>query len=240
MQLELLQSHLYNAEVLITEMVIFHPTAPITLPLPGAVFPSSIPIPATSNVPMPAAPELHPILKPVDIPRLQILHGCLQAIKVNVSILFSFEPAEYVGFPFALMCHISQSIQTLYRLSVLEEPDWDRAAVRREADIVAILGELADKMSKVAAAAGLGGDPATPYGDMFTKGAGTLRATAAIWGSTLPSIEDATEASNAPSAQFGDAAMPEMSEVSADTMAMMLDLNSDPWLTDLFSSWDGS
>ncbi|KAH8199422.1 hypothetical protein TruAng_006417 [Truncatella angustata] len=129
---------------------------------------------------------------------------------------------------------------TLYRLSVLDEPDWDRAAVRREVDVIAVLNSLADKMSKVAAAAGLKGDATMPCGDMFSKGSNTLRATASIWGSSLPPIEDATSsAADAGPGQFGDAGIAETAEISADTMALMLDLNSDPWLTDLFTSWEG-
>ncbi|KAM0811493.1 hypothetical protein AB5N19_11849 [Seiridium cardinale] len=234
-----LVSHIHNADVLVTEMVIFHPNAPVILPNPAVPFPTSIPIPAMSTVSPQPDPLVDPIIKPLDIPRLEILHDCLQSIKLSISNILSFDPLDFVSFPFALMCHFSHAVQTLYRLTVLDEPDWDRAAVRREADIVVILEHLADKMSKVATAAGLTGDTTTPYGDMFTRGAGTLRATAAIWGSTLPPLEDAPAAANATSTQFGETGVPDISEVSADTMAMMLDLNNDPWLTDLFSSWEG-
>ncbi|KAH6653168.1 hypothetical protein BKA67DRAFT_659807 [Truncatella angustata] len=236
---KILLSHLQNAEVLVYEMVVFHPTIPIIMPQPTA-FPSSIPIPEMRKQPVQPRPSPSSVIKPVDIPRLQALHDCLQAIKRSMSIVLSFEPVQYVGFPFAFMCHMSHSLQTLYRLSVLDEPDWDRAAVRREVDVIAVLNSLADKMSKVAAAAGLKGDATMPCGDMFSKGSNTLRATASIWGSSLPPIEDATSsAADAGPGQFGDAGIAETAEISADTMALMLDLNSDPWLTDLFTSWEG-
>lgn len=235
-----MQSHLYNAEILIAEMVIFHPTVPVTLPTPGTNFPTSIPIPSVENVPIAPTTALDPVLKPVDVPRLQILHTCLQNIKLSITTVLSFEPSEYVGFPFSLLGHISHSIQTLYRLSVLKEPDWDRAAVRREADIIAILLKLADKMGQVPAAAGLIADPATPYGDMFTKGAGTLKATAAIWGSALPAIGDVGETADASTAHFGQTVsmVTGMNEVLTDTTPLMIDPINDPWLTDLFTSWE--
>lgn len=236
---EIFISHVYNAEVLIAEMAIFHPTSPITVPNPTAPFPACIPIPAINKLPVESEPPLKAPMKPIDLAWLQILHGCLQSIKLSISNYLSFEPAEYVGFPFALMCHLSHSVQTLYRLTVFEDPDWDRAAVRREADIIAILNQTADKMSKVAAAAGLTCDPTAPNSDIFSKGAATFRATASIWGPTLPPIaEDANVSSNGP-VQIGVMGGAESTEISTDPMAMMVDFENDPWLTDLFSSWEG-
>jgi len=213
---------------------------PVIMPQPTS-FPSSIPIPEVNNPTVQSQTNLNSALKPVDIPRLQALHDCLQAIKRNIETVLSFEPVQFVGFPFAFMCHMSHSMQTLYRLSVLEEPDWDRAAVRRDIDIIAVINRLADKMSKVAEAAGLIGDPAAPCGDIFTKGSMTLRATATIWSSSLPQIEDTTSTVSPAPAPFVEPACGplETAEISADTMAMMFDLNNDPWLTDLFTSWEG-
>ena len=100
------------------------------------------------------------------MPRLETLHECLHSIKQCITTIQSFEPAAWPTFPFAVMGHMSHSLQMLYRLSALDsEPDWDAAAVRRDFDVIAVIHRVADTMSRVADAAGLTGDPESgPYG----------------------------------------------------------------------------
>ncbi|ETS73747.1 hypothetical protein PFICI_14693 [Pestalotiopsis fici W106-1] len=248
-----LQSHLYNAEVLIGEMAIFHSATTIT-PSYNCPFPSALPLPATQSSSQAAgtsssssssSPQPPPGLRPIDMPRLETLHECLHSIKQCITTIQSFEPAAWPTFPFAVMGHMSHSLQMLYRLSALDsEPDWDAAAVRRDFDVIAVIHRVADTMSRVADAAGLTGDPELgPYGDMFSKGVGTLRATAAIWGSALPPLEDpaATSSSSVSSAAAAAAGPFDAASDTAglDTMAMILDFQNDPWLTELYNSWEG-
>lgn len=258
---KVLQSHLYNTEILIGEMAIFHNMTSISSSTSyGNQFPSSLPLPATatSTRRSPSAQQQGEAgtttppaaLRPIDIPRLEALHECLASIKASISTILSFDPADWPTFPFAVMGHMSCSLQMLYRLSALDaEPDWDAAAARRELDVVAVIHRLADTMGRVAEAAGLtGDDSAAPGGgggvggsDMFSKGVGTLRATASIWGSALPPIEDAAAASSVSAvAPFGDGTAPDTTELSVDTMAMMLDFQNDPWLAELYNSWEGT
>ncbi|KAI0178479.1 hypothetical protein BJ166DRAFT_510015 [Pestalotiopsis sp. NC0098] len=255
---KVLQSHLYNTEILIGEMAIFHNMTSISSSTSyGNQFPSSLPLPVTaaSTRRSPSAQQQGDTtattppaaLRPIDIPRLEALHECLASIKASISTILSFDPADWPTFPFAVMGHMSCSLQMLYRLSALDaEPDWDAAAARRELDVVAVIHRLADTMGRVAEAAGLtGDDSAAPGGgsgsDMFSKGVGTLRATASIWGSALPPIEDPAAASSvAAVAPFGDGTTPDTTELSVDTMAMMLDFQNDPWLAELYNSWEGT
>ncbi|KAI1842992.1 hypothetical protein JX265_001705 [Neoarthrinium moseri] len=235
-QNKIVMSHLNNAEVLIYEIAIFHPTSPITMPNPSSTY-SAIPIPPLNLLPDHPEPTLSAPFKPVDICRLENLHNCLQSVKVSLSSYFGFTAQEYVTFPFAAMCHLSHSVQVLYRLSTLEEPDWDRAAVRREADIIAVLNEVADKMGQVASAAGLISDPSLPCGDIFSRGAGTLRTTASIWAAALAQQDETTgiEATQLPPADGCN----DMGENPTDSIPI-LDFENDPWLTDLFASWEGA
>ncbi|KAF3024725.1 hypothetical protein E8E14_001448 [Neopestalotiopsis sp. 37M] len=234
-----IQSHLYNAEVLIGEMAIFHSTTSIA-PSYNCQFPGSLPLPATQSPAQGGGNTSPSGLRPIDLTRLETLHECLHSIKQSITTIQSFEPAAWPTFPFAVMGHMSHSLQMLFRLSALDsEPDWDAAAVRRDFDVIAVIHRLADTMSRVADAAGLTGDPDSgPHGDMFSKGVGTLRATASIWGSALPPLEDPAAASSSASAAAADPFGTATDAAGLDTMAMLLDFQNDPWLTELYNSWE--
>jgi hypothetical protein len=137
--------------------------------------------------------------------------------------------------PFALLFHFSHAVQILYRLSILDEPDWDRNAVRHSADVITILTEAADNMSLVPAAAGIIEDGSCPH--IFTKGATVLRNTIAVWEAALAqygvSGVDVSMAASAPTnAPGNEAAYP------SDAMPMMMEFGTEGWLTDMFTSWD--
>lgn len=230
-------SLIYYAETLINEMALFHNTAAAYPPNIGAEGPVVYPIPPM-NVPETTLSTYssQAFLKPLNIPRLEMLHQCLEAVKSNIANFFSFSPERYPGMPFALMVHFSHANQVLYRLSILDEPDWDRNAVRQTADIITVLNEAANKMSLVNAAAGIVEDGAHPY--IFTKGAAVLRNTITIWEASLAQhgvsgvdVSVGTAASN--NATGNDIAFP-----GGDPMPMMMEFGNEAWLTDMFTSWD--
>ena len=63
----------------------------------------------------------------------------------------------------------------LYRLSLTEDPVWDRAAIRHVVDLLAVLEAAVARFGAVARDAGLASD-GPDGGDLFTKGAGALSA----------------------------------------------------------------
>lgn len=280
-------SHIYNAEVLLYEMVICYPSA-IAVPAyqpPSNTFPNSIPLPASESIPSTSVRSPQPgssetnqpavnilpsessaaastganaIFKPVDIPRLEVLRSCLDAIKRSLDVFFYYPPAKYVGLPFAFMCHLSHTVQMLYRLSMLEEPGWDRTAVRREVDVTSVLHRTADLLGSVADAAGLVSGRSCTDVDIFTRGAATMRSTASLWGSALTQSlggggaggngagsggggggvgDNVTSTTAAPLAAGGGTGGVTEVEV-LDNMPTLFDFDSDPWLTDLFASWE--
>jgi hypothetical protein len=303
---------MHNAEVLLYEMVICYPSTPVLPPFSSNQFPSSLPVPPseftsalpytdiiklTITTPVNILPSetstsvskgLEAIFKPADVPRLELLHNCLASVQRSLGNFFSFAPAEYVAFPFAVMCHLSHSVQMLYRLSMLEEPGWDRAAVRRAADILGILHEIGERLGRVAAAAGLvhGGaaDVALGYHlDIFTRAAGTMRTTSTLWAAALAQCDNpgggggggagGAGGGSAPAAaggggtgtssggggssgglSDGSATLTSTSATplgmdgvtgggvditDAENMQALFDFEADPWLTDLFASWEG-
>ncbi|KAI0123609.1 hypothetical protein BJ170DRAFT_639781 [Xylariales sp. AK1849] len=235
-QNKVLLSHIHNSEALINEIAIFHPPSPVIQPQVVNSFPSLIPIPALNFTKPTSSTNLsNPMFKIMDIPRLELLHSCLEAVKLSISVYLSFTPAEYPSFPFAVLCHLAHSIQMLYRLSMLDEPDWDRAAVRRSADIVAVLHEAGDKLGQVGAAAHIVHDGGL---DIFTRGEQTMRTTAALWGASLAQTGVGTNNGMAPPA-LAESGGPEHAENGADTaMPMTLDFGNDAWLIELLASWE--
>ncbi|KAH8668875.1 hypothetical protein BX600DRAFT_460872 [Xylariales sp. PMI_506] len=234
---DLLLSHIYNAELVIREMAAFHPVCPVSIPHGKTSFPpSSLPIPPLGILKEPSTePTLHPLLRPLSLDRLKLLVECLESVKRNIGNYFKFPPKEYPGFPFAMFCHFSHSIQTLYRLSMLDEPDWDRAAVRRSADLTAILGEAADKVGSVPASLGLSAQDS--MGDFYTRASSIMRVTSTVWGANLDqALNNTSEAPNLANTVEQDFSTIDAN--SSDTMPMMMDIVSDGWLTDLFASWE--
>ena len=72
----------------------------------------------------------------------------------------------------------------LYRLSLTDDPAWDRATIRQTVDLIAVLEKVAGRFAAVAHNAGLKSD-GPDGGDMFTKGANALYATIPAWKASL-------------------------------------------------------
>lgn len=86
-----------------------------------------------------------------------------------------------------MFLHYARATQILYRLSLTDDPAWDRAAIRHTVDLIAALAEGEARFAAVAQAAGLESD-GPDGGDMYTKGASALRATIPIWRASLEHV----------------------------------------------------
>lgn len=86
-----------------------------------------------------------------------------------------------------MFLHYARATQILYRLSLSDDPAWDRASIRHTVDLIGalVLGE--ERFASVARAVGLESD-GPDGGDMFTKGANALRATIPIWRASLEHV----------------------------------------------------
>lgn len=72
----------------------------------------------------------------------------------------------------------------LYRLSLTDDPGWDRATIRQTVDLIAVLEKAAGRFAAVARDVGLKSD-GPDGGDMFTKGANALYSTIPAWKASL-------------------------------------------------------
>ncbi|KAH7313720.1 hypothetical protein B0I35DRAFT_435725 [Stachybotrys elegans] len=154
-----------------------------------------------------------------DTTRLEALGTCLKAAKQCIETFLSLDATELIGVSSPAMMHLSHSLQTIYRLSLLEEPGWDRVATRKAADVLFYLERVADKFDQVAHLDG--------RNSMFFKLVDTLKATSAIWSATLNRPSDVLMVS--PPSQPMDG--------SLDINAM--GFIDDSWFTQSLSPWNG-
>ncbi|KAK3991501.1 hypothetical protein QBC44DRAFT_341065 [Cladorrhinum sp. PSN332] len=77
-----------------------------------------------------------------DMQRYEAMESCLSAIKSWFTRHFSIPSYVYVGMTFSYWCHLAHCLLALYRLSVLEDPAWDRRAVRNKIDLIQICERL--------------------------------------------------------------------------------------------------
>ncbi|THC94930.1 hypothetical protein EYZ11_005569 [Aspergillus tanneri] len=106
----------------------------------------------------------------VDVRRLDHLYTCLSAVKEFTDILLSCSPASLFNLSMSMIMQISHCFIVLFRLSVFEYPGWDRAAVRRDVDLISLTTQLSEKMGQIASTVGITNDgPLVDSGTRFSR-----------------------------------------------------------------------
>jgi hypothetical protein len=163
-----------------------------------------------------------------DFKRREYLYACLHASKAALDTFLSIEVATYPGVSFSIMIQFSHSCQVLYRLSLLEDPGWDRALVRQTADIIAYLERASAKTQEVHDM-GYFDFGCTATENVFEKAAAGLRSATGIWNATLDQV-----------GAVASRAQPTAGAIADDPMEPVLaEILDDTWLTDMFVSWEG-
>lgn len=163
-----------------------------------------------------------------DFKRREYLYACLNATKAGLDAFLSVDVASYPGVSFSVMIQFSHSAQVLYRLSLLEDPGWDRTLVRQTADVVAYLRRASVKTQEVHDMGYF--DFGGTSDNMFEKAAAGLRSATGIWCATLDQV----------GAVATRAAQPTTGVVMEDPLEPVLaEVLDDTWLTDMFVSWEG-
>ena len=118
-----------------------------------------------------------------DFHRFEYFYGCLNSIKSWFDVLFKIPPADYIGFPFPIFSQIAQCLITLFKLSMLDDPGWDRKMVQNTANVLLILDQLSHSLLQVPSCAGLESDPIE--GDVFTRTAKVSESIRQVWEAKL-------------------------------------------------------
>lgn len=83
--------------------------------------------------PLSHSPELH---------RLQSLCTSLRAAKTWLDIWLSIPPDQYMDISFTMFFQFSLALVSLYKLSTLDDPAWDKNMVRDTVNILEILDRI--------------------------------------------------------------------------------------------------
>ncbi|RYP73026.1 hypothetical protein DL771_003894 [Monosporascus sp. 5C6A] len=103
--------------------------------------------------------------------RLRCLWQCVRAVRACTSALLASPPSDFRGVSFLQWAQLARCVVVLNRLTTtIEEPAWDRTAVRAIIDVPVLLGRVAEKLELVAQAAGEQGCE-----EVFTRLARTMR-----------------------------------------------------------------
>ncbi|KAL0944843.1 C6 transcription factor [Colletotrichum truncatum] len=177
-----------------------------------------------------------------DVARLDILYACLHAVKSWFEHFFTLPPASYYAIPFPFFAQLSHCTVSLYRLTVLEDPVWDRASVRNTIDLIATLDEIGDRFMRVFVEAGLNVD--VEEGNAFAKAVKTISGLRNTWAATLgPIVNPATTAVANPgvggAAVLGGSGVPAGPGVGDLELGQFgYDMMDNRWFTDIFTPFD--
>ncbi|KAF9880075.1 hypothetical protein CkaCkLH20_02029 [Colletotrichum karsti] len=175
-----------------------------------------------------------------DVARLDILYACLHAVKSWFEHFFTLPPAAYYAIPFPFFAQLSHCTIALYRLTVLEDPVWDRQSVRNTLDLISTLDEVAERFTRVCSEAGLNID--VEEGNAFAKAVKTIKGLRGTWETTLgPLIPPATTTAGADAGVagvLGAGAPPPAGVGDVEFSQLGLDLMDNRWFTDMFTPFD--
>ncbi|OJJ42171.1 hypothetical protein ASPZODRAFT_137445 [Penicilliopsis zonata CBS 506.65] len=116
--------------------------------------------------------------------RLNHLYACLHVVKRFFNLFFTISPAGYTSLALPYLTQVSHCLVTLFRLSTLNYPGWDKSAVKGTVDILVIAEQIASRMGQVADAVGMRSRGA--YGDPFSKLGMMMQKLRSEWAVQLP------------------------------------------------------
>jgi hypothetical protein len=160
-----------------------------------------------------------------DAHRLSMLARCLQTIRAWLDVYFNMPPATSASASFFIWCQMSHVTTSLYRLSVIEEPDWDKDLVRATVDLMEVMDKLIQRFSHVSAEAGLicdRPDGLDPYAMVVLS---------------VRTIKSAWEMTVRPEGVGVGVLLPDgLGELDSFSTEFLEGINE--WMSDMFVSWD--
>jgi len=158
-----------------------------------------------------------------DTHRLSMLAKSLQAARSWLDVFFSMEPSTSASASFFIWCQMSHVITSLYRLSVIDEPDWDRVLVRDTVDLMDVMDRLIQRFARVSADASLISD--RPDGqDPYAAVIKSIRTIKVAWEATVRQAGSMVP-------QVGD-----IEDLDSFSNEFLEGMNG--WMSDMFVSWE--
>ena len=156
--------------------------------------------------------------------RAESLYACAESVKSWFETFFTIPPGAYIGFPFSIFSQLVRCLVTLYKLSTLDDPAWDKNGVLKTVNLLLILDQVTENMEQVSGLAGLDNNDSLER-DVFFRTAKMFRSIRPGWEAILVG-SDASKVSALPNLPNADD--PPLSE------AFSLGPYDNDWLTDFF------
>ena len=116
--------------------------------------------------------------------QVECLYACVESVKSWFEVFFTIPPNAYIGFPFSIFSQLVRCLVTLYKLSTLDDPAWNKNGVRKTADLLLIFDQVINNMEQVSALAGLDNSDSVE-GDVFSRTAKMFRSIRPGWEAIL-------------------------------------------------------
>ncbi|KAI1801058.1 hypothetical protein F4811DRAFT_482663 [Daldinia bambusicola] len=179
----------------------------------------------------------------IDLGKMDAYYASLQASKASLENFLRFELSEYPAISFSITLHFGRAAQTLYRLMVVDDPEWDRNIVKSSIDMMAALEQAASNFAQVSSAWSLENNDDPDNMDYYSRASLALRSTIPAWNSTLEQANLGKSVGSAVPEGPGVATTAAMSyQVQAQVLPELTSLEwlDDPWLSDMLRSWEGN
>ncbi|KAK6951651.1 hypothetical protein Daesc_006174 [Daldinia eschscholtzii] len=179
----------------------------------------------------------------IDLGKMDAYYASLQASKACLENFLRFELSEYPAISLSITLHFGRAAQTLYRLMVVDDPEWDRSIVKNTIDMMAALEQAANNFTQVSNVCGLENSSDPDNMDYYTRAGLALRSTIPAWSSTLEQVNLGAGVGSAVPEGTGVAATAATSyQVQAQVLPELTSLEwlDDPWLSDMLRSWEGN
>lgn len=185
---------------------------------------------ANSDAPLLTAPGVDGTGHVSDFERIECLWRSVTAIKSWLDIFLSLSPSSLRGFSFLFWAQMARCVVILYRLSTLEDPAWDRKAVRNIVDLPLVLDHIAEKLELTSRESG--GPSDDNLFMQFHKLIRMFRALVCTKMAPETGDQDTWAYNNAVVGMNGDAVDPNQSQ-----MMQLLDFGNENWWEELSASF---
>ncbi|CAF9905139.1 MAG: hypothetical protein GOMPHAMPRED_003053 [Gomphillus americanus] len=159
----------------------------------------------------------------------------LYTIKAWLDNFFNLSESAYPDITFSMFSQFIHCIVSLFRLSTIDDPNWDRDVVKQTVDLVQVIERFAMNVEKVRDTRNLVID--NDEEDMFTKSTALMRRLAAAWSAEIAAVglkkQQQQQQQQDPAAE-----KQVVPEIEVPPELMDLDLLDSEWLTEMFLSWD--
>ncbi|KAI1386649.1 uncharacterized protein F4822DRAFT_410810 [Hypoxylon trugodes] len=158
-----------------------------------------------------------------DLQRFEIYQNCLVSIKSFLDTYFSIPITLLKSMPFTSHPQLVRVMGCLHMITTVQDPAWDRAAVRRSVDLIPTCDKIIGTFEYLRAAPAL----ATSDGgedESYNWGLSVFRKMRAAWQNELANMDATNETSMIDGAQTGG-------------FATTMDFTGDPWFSEMLNNF---